>query len=85
MSDVVKVRALGGYRLWLEFDDGDGGEVDLEPLLQPFENLFAALRDPAYFAKVELSRTLGTIRWPNGVDLDPDVLHHHTTGKPLPF
>jgi hypothetical protein len=47
--------------------------------------LFAALKDPTYFAKVKVSRAAGTIRWPNGVDLDPDVLHHRVTGKPLPF
>ena len=85
LRHVVAVRALGGYRLWLKFDDGDQGEIDLEPVLQPFENLFAALRDPVYFAKVKVSRTLGTICWPNGIDLDPDVLYHRATGKPLPF
>jgi hypothetical protein len=27
------------------------------------------------FAQVAVDRELGTIGWPNGADLDPDVLH----------
>jgi hypothetical protein len=27
------------------------------------------------FAQVELDHQTGTIVWPNGADLDPDVLH----------
>jgi hypothetical protein len=33
------------------------------------------LQDPAYFAKVRVDPELGTVVWPNGYDLDPDVLH----------
>jgi len=31
-----------------------------------------ALSDPAYFARVELDRELGTISWPNGADVAPE-------------
>jgi hypothetical protein len=33
------------------------------------------LRDPDYFAQVQVDPEAGTIVWPNGVDLDPLVLH----------
>ena len=33
------------------------------------------LRDPDYFAQVRVDPEAGTIVWPNGVDLDPQVLH----------
>jgi Protein of unknown function (DUF2442) len=33
------------------------------------------LRDPAYFRQVRVDPELRTIVWPNGFDLDPDVLH----------
>ena len=37
--------------------------------------MFAALRDPIVFAGVEVDEFAETIRWPNGADLDPDVLY----------
>jgi hypothetical protein len=33
------------------------------------------MRDDKLFAKVTVDRGLGTIGWPNGADLDSDVLH----------
>jgi hypothetical protein len=58
----------------LGFTDGSIGRVDLRPLLRGpiFEPL---LRDAAVFRSVRVDPELGTIVWPNGADLDPDVLH----------
>jgi hypothetical protein len=36
--------------------------------------MFEPLRDPAYFAQVQLDE-LGVPVWPNGVDIAPDALH----------
>ena len=33
LSDVVKVEPRGGSRIWLQFQDGVEGEVDLGPRL----------------------------------------------------
>ena len=83
LSDIVEVRHLGGYRLFLRFSDGRSGELDLAPLLH-FNGVFVPLRDENYFALVRVDPDCGTIVWPNGADLDPDVLRHHVTGEPLP-
>jgi len=45
--------------------------------------VFEPLRDPAYFAKLRVDPELGTVVWPNGADLDPDVLYGHVTGAPV--
>jgi hypothetical protein len=37
--------------------------------------MFEPLRDVAYFARVTVDSELGTVVWPNGADLAPDVLH----------
>ncbi len=74
--EITAVEHLGGHRLRLTFADGFVGHVDLAdrfkgpqgPMLQP-------LRDVTYFAKVAIDRELGTVVWPNGADLAPDVLH----------
>ena len=82
MKDIVEVRVLGGYRVHLRFEDGVQGEVDLANLID-FSGVFAPLRDRREFAKVRVHPELGTIAWPNGADLDPDVLYAEVTGRPI--
>jgi hypothetical protein len=83
LADIVEVRPLGGYRLFLRFDDGASGDIDLESFVR-FEGVFAPLRDPKMFAQVRVNVDLGTIVWPNGADLCADVLHNRLTGRALP-
>ena len=71
---ICSVEPLNGFALRLGFDDGTTREVDLEaelwgPVFEPLRN------DPQLFREVRVDRELGTIVWPNGADLDPDVLH----------
>ena len=82
MRDVVEVRPLEGYRVFLRFDDGVQGEIDLEPLLSPFDGVFAPLRDLARFREVFVDDG-GTIAWPNGADLAPEILYSKVSGRPL--
>lgn len=82
LKDIVEVQPLDRYRLYLRFDDGVAGEVDVERLIR-FEGVFAPLKDHV-FLQVELDRELGTIGWPHGADLDPVVLYAAVTGLPLP-
>jgi hypothetical protein len=83
MNDLVEVRYLGGHCLYLRFADGTAGEIEVRPLLQ-FTGVFETLRDPQFFALVRVNPDIGTIVWPNGADLCPDVLRHHLTGESLP-
>ena len=82
LRDVVEVRPLEGYRVFLRFDDGVQGEIDLEPLLSPFDGVFAPLRELARFREVFVDDG-GTIAWPNGADLAPEILYSMTSGRPL--
>jgi len=82
LRDVVEVRPLEGYRVFLRFDDGVQGEIDLEPLLSPFDGVFAPLREPARFREVFVDDG-GTIAWRNGADLAPEILYSMTSGRPL--
>ena len=83
LKDIVEVRPLGGYRLYLRFEDGAAGEIDLEKIIR-FEGVFAPLKDQAEFAQARVHAELGTIFWPNGADLDPVVLYAAVTGSPIP-
>lgn len=74
MFDVVEARYVRDYRVWLRFEDGAEGEVDLSAdLLGP---VFEPLRDPEYFRRFTVSPDLGTISWPNGADFAPEFLYH---------
>jgi len=83
LKDVVKVEAIGDYRLHIEFEDGVAGEIDVAAIV-PFEGVFAPLRDPKLFRAVAVDPGLGTVCWPTGADLDPDVLYALITGEPIP-
>ena len=82
LKDIVAVSSLGDYRLRLRFEDGVEGVVDLAPHIS-FRGVFEPLRDPTYFAQVRVDPELGTVTWPNGADLDPDVLYARVTGNPI--
>lgn len=70
---VTKAKPLGGYRAWLEFNDGLRGQVDLEDRL--FGPRFEPLKDPSFFVRLEVNPDLDTIVWPNGADFAPEFLH----------
>lgn len=79
---VVSATPLEASRLRLTFTDGLVREIDLSgelwgPMAEP-------LQDPDYFRRVRVDSELGTVVWPNGFDLDPDVLHgdYEPAGQP---
>ena len=72
LYDVTDVEVLGHYRLRLTFSDGLVGDVDLSHLSE-WEGVFTSLRDPTFFARVQVDPDTGTITWPNGADLAPEV------------
>ncbi len=71
---IRSVSVLEGFHVRLAFSDGVEKVVDLAPLLRGpiFEPLPA---DPELFRSVRVDQELGTIVWPNGADVDPDVLY----------
>ncbi len=83
LVDIVQVQPLDGHRLKLRFEDGTEGIVDVSQCV-PFTGVFAPLADLKEFAAVRVNPELGTITWPCGADLDPDVLYSLVTRQPLP-
>lgn len=74
--EITAVEHLGGYRLRLTFADGLVGDIDLADRLKvPRGPVLEPLREVEYFAKVAVDPELGTVVWPNGADLAPEVLH----------
>ena len=59
---VNKVKALNDYKLELVFENKEIRIFDVKPYL-----------DTGLFKMVKIS--YDTIEWPNGIDLDPEVLY----------
>ena len=70
---IAEVRVLRDRRVELTLTDGSRKTVDLGRYLSGpvFEQIAA---DDDVFARVRVDPELGTIVWPNGADLCPDVL-----------
>jgi hypothetical protein len=68
---VTAVEVVPPFRLHLTFDDDVTRDIDLADEL--WGPMFEPLKDPEFFAQVSIDH--GTVVWPNGVDLDPLVLH----------
>ena len=68
---VVEAKATGGFRVWLRFNDGLEGEIDLGDELDG--EIFEPLRDASYFASFRLEGH--TLTWPNGADMAPEFLY----------
>lgn len=73
LHDVTDFAFGGNYVLNVRFDDGVEQTIDFEPIL--IGPLFGPLRDPHLFRQVRVNTDLGTLVWPNGADIDPNVLY----------
>ena len=81
LHDVVEATVTAAYRVFLRFDDGAAGEVDLAEIIR-FDGVFAPLRDPARFAELRIDPDSGTIVWPNGADIAPETLYDALQAPP---
>jgi len=70
---VIEARYLGDYKVWLEFNDGRKGVVDLADELLGEE--LEPLRDRDRFARFHLDYGLASIAWDEGQDFPPEFLY----------
>lgn len=80
MNEFIRVKdakALEPYKVLVIFTNGEKKIFDASPYLDI--GVFTALKDPAFFAKVR--PCMGTITWPNEIDLCPDTVYQES--KPM--
>ena len=73
MIRVTDARHVRDFVVWIRFNDGTNGEVDLSDEL--YGQVFEPLRDPDFFAKFKVDPEVHTLTWPNGADFAPEFLH----------
>ncbi len=79
MTELVRVQSVEpreGFIVNMHFIDGSQREINLEPYLRG--PVFEPIRSyPSLFRSMRVEE--GTITWPNGADIDPDVLYYGLT------
>jgi hypothetical protein len=76
MIEVAEARYIGGYTLWLRFENGVEGEIDFTDDLKG--RIFGALRDVELFKS--FSTEYGALDWPNGAGICHSVLYKTVLG-----
>jgi broad specificity phosphatase PhoE len=71
MPRIVQVSVLAGCRLYVEFDDGVTGTVDVRSLL--------GVLDESVFEQVFIN-DFGEVCWPTGHSLGPDMIYNWIKG-----
>jgi len=72
---VKEAKYLHDYVIWLRFNNGAEGEVDLERELEG--EVFGVLKDVNKFKNFRVDPEIETIVWENGADLAPEFLLEH--------
>jgi hypothetical protein len=75
---VVQVEPREDFKIWVRFDEGTSGTIDLQDLAG--RGVFGAWKDRHVFESVHVNDA-GAVEWPSDVDLCPDSLYLRLTGK----
>ena len=78
MVRPTEARRLPGYRIWIEYDDGESGEIDLSHLAG--KGVFKAWDEPGNFERVGID-SYGAIAWDDDIDMCRYALYMELTGK----
>jgi len=70
---VTEAHYVRDYVVWLRFNDGASGEVDLRDELEG--EVFGALLDVEQFRDFRVDPEIETLVWENGADFAPEFLH----------
>lgn len=73
LESVIKAKHIKDYKVWVAFDDGKSGEIDLTSTLKNRGGVFIPLQDINYFKNFRIEND--TLSWENGADLAPESLY----------
>ena len=78
MPKLLKVEPREGYHIYVEYDDGASGEVDLSH--NAGKGVFKVWDKPGVFEQVHVTE-YDAVGWGNGLDICPDSVYFRLTGK----
>lgn len=81
MVKLADIKAFPDCKLWLKFDDGLEGTVDLSHLVG--QGVFKIWEDKEIFTAAHIDMESGAIAWAEQVDICPDSLYLQLSGRSL--
>ncbi len=72
---IKEARYVKDFILWVRFNDGSQGEIDLREYLTG--EVFEPLNDEKYFKDFTVDEVMETIVWSNGADIAPEFLYEN--------
>ena len=69
---LLEIKPLANYTLWLKYDDGTVGEVDLTEFTE--KGVFKKIKDKTFFKQVYIDKETDAVAWNEDLDLCPDSL-----------
>jgi hypothetical protein len=79
MHTITECRAEGNYTLWLKFDDGLEGSVNLGDLV--LTESYLAISDEQTFARVAIDPVSSAPTWTGGIQIDPEALYRDLVNR----
>ncbi len=79
MIQIQEATYQEDYKIWVKFNTGESGVVDLFELIQKYK-VAAPLFDTNEFKRFYLDEW-PTLAWPCGFDLAPESLYERATGN----
>ncbi len=73
--DIVEVKALEQYQIYLKFSNGEEKIYDMKENIEKFK-YFNKLKNSKYFEKVKPRGD--TVEWENGEDVAPENLYYES-------
>lgn len=78
MNEIIEIKVLSNFKIWLKFKDGFITEIHLKPFLG--KGITKELLNEEFFNKVEIESGGGLV-WPNGYDICPNFLRIYAEEK----
>ena len=79
--ELIEAKYVKDFVVWVQFDDGVQGEIDLKPEL--YGPVFEPLLDPNQFRKFSIHPEFRTLVWESGADVAPEFLHEKAKSSQL--
>ena len=78
--NVISAKYLDGYRLEVEFEDGQSGVVDFQKFIRK-GGVFRRLADREFFKRFKINQDFGVLCWGGDLDIAPESLYEEAIGS----